>query len=680
MGAQMNLIHLWRGVGWRRKLFFLCGAVILFELVAGNYSSVRSLFYKGEELAERLKMEGDLALEEGGKYFSPSGSFSLVLSDLEIEINNLHFDWELEKETVLSYKINLTDEGNVYPYALPEGQLVGGVESTLYTNLYPYGRVESVRIDFEAGGPVSFRINGMEANVRRPFFLNGWRMCLLFAAGLLLQGLASGSRLWETEFHPKSRGQNLITVAAAAFFLLLGLGLSHANYACVEAMPEHHLQYQELARSLADGHVWVDDQPSEGLLAAENPYDTIYLQAEQIPYKADYAYFQGKYYVYFGIVPELLFYFPCYLLTGKNFPNHLAVYGFYAGFVLAVFGLYREAVKRWFPKLPYFAYLLAAAVTLTFGSYMYLIVRPDLYNLPIMGANMFTAAGLGLWLAGLNREKGRSLFFLAGSGCMALVAGCRPQMLLFSALAIPLFWEEVIKKRKLFSVRSIQDTVAICLPYVLVAAGIMYYNYLRFGSPMDFGATYSLTNNDMTKRGMNVSRVFYGIFCFFFQPARYEGVFPFLTSGDIQNQYMGRTVSEFTFGGILASQAIAWFLLCLPGKREDLHKRGLLGPIGCAVFLSILIGAFDANGAGILQRYMSDMVFGISLASSLMLLFLLEVMGRERGKTGVAVFIKAALLQHFMYAFLMAFACGDSMNLKNYGPQLFYRAAEMFRW
>ncbi len=675
----MNLGRLWKEKGWAGRLLFLSGAVLVFELTAGNYSSVRSLFYERQELTDRIETEGDLEREDEG-YASPSGSFSLVIPDLETEINNLHFDWELEKGTVLSYRVSLTDEGNVYPYALPEGQLVEGVESTFHTNLYPYGKVKDLRIDFEADGPVSFRMNGTEANVKRPFYPNVWRMGLLFAAGLLLLGLKVESRLWEIGFDPKSKRQNLATAAAAACFLLLGLGLSHANYACVEAMPEHHLQYQELARAIADGHVWVDDQPSEGLLAAKNPYDTIYLQAEQIPYKADYAYFQGKYYVYFGIVPELIFYLPCYLLTGKNFPNHLAVYGFYAGFVAAVFGLYREAVKRWFAKLPYFAYLLASAVTLTFGGYMYLIVRPDLYNLPIMGANMFTAAGLGLWLAGLNREKRRSGFFLAGSLCMALVAGCRPQMLLFSALAVPLFWEEAVKKRKLFSARSYGDTAAVCLPYVLVAAGIMVYNYLRFASPVDFGAAYSLTNNDMTKRGMNLNRVAYGIFCFFFQPARYEGVFPFLTSGDIRTRYMGRTVSEFTFGGILASQTVTWCLLCLPGRRRDLHKKGLLGPIGCALLLSGFIGAFDANGAGILQRYMSDMVWGIAFAASLTLLLLFAAMGEKKGGGAAAVFVKAALLQHFLYAFLMVFACGDSMNLKNYGPQLFYRAAEMFRW
>ena len=46
-------------------------------------------------------------------------------------------------------------------------------------------------------------------------------------------------------------------------------------------------------------------------------------------------------------------------------------------------------------------YLMAAGVTLTFGSFVYLAARPDLYHVPLMAANMFTAAGIWLWLGGL---------------------------------------------------------------------------------------------------------------------------------------------------------------------------------------------------------------------------------------------------------------------------------------
>lgn len=48
------------------------------------------------------------------------------------------------------------------------------------------------------------------------------------------------------------------------------------------------------------------------------------------------------------------------------------------------------------------------------------------------------------------------------------------------------------------------------LPYIIVAAGVMYYNAARFGSPFDFGANYNLTFNDMTLRGFRIDRFLYG--------------------------------------------------------------------------------------------------------------------------------------------------------------------------
>ena len=43
------------------------------------------------------------------------------------------------------------------------------------------------------------------------------------------------------------------------------------------------------------------------------------------------------------------------------------------------------------------------------------------------------------------------------------------------------------------------------------------------------------------------------------------------------------------------------------------------------------------------------------------------------------VFLRAALLQHALYAFLIVFACGDSVNLKNYGRILYYGAKRLFQ-
>lgn len=705
---------------WMKKALALLAVVLAAELLVGNYSAFRSMGYQESDLTESLTLEGAVPAETGGtagtdggakpgdaagagaargaeqeeaavagqglepaRYVSPTGSFTLAAEGLDCEAGNLYLGLELPDGAVVSYTVSLTDEGNYYAYSLPTQKLAEWLPSTGYTNLYPYGRVHSLNIQVEGEPGMEFSLEKLGINVPRPFRIQPVRVLLLLGLGSLLLAFGEKSRLYGIPFRPGSRGQRAVTAGAVLALLAFGWFLVRANSACVESPWPHHQQYRLLAEAVSQGHVWVDAQQARILEGVANPYDTSYLLANQIPYWADYAYLDGKYYVYFGIVPELLFFLPCFLLLGKGFPNYLAVYFFYAGFVIAVFGLYREAVKRWFDDIPLIIYLLAGVATVTFGSYIYLIVRPDLYHIPMMGANMFTAAGLWLWLWGLNRQKGRKLLWAAGSLSMALVAGCRPQMLLFSVLAIPLLWREIFGEKGHIGTRLKErwrELLALGLPYVIVAAGIMYYNALRFGSPFDFGAAYSLTNNDMTKRGTNLSRIAYGIYCFFFQPGRVEGAFPFLFSSGLENNYMGKMVSEFLFGGIFVSQAFTWSLLFYGKLRGAFQKKGIGVLALTSLITAVVIGGFDANGAGVLQRYMSDQVFGAAFASMLMLFLLVQTFRGTKGWGYVTVYIRAALALHAAYAFLMIFACGDSVNLMNYGQRLYYGAAELFRF
>lgn len=65
----------------------------------------------------------------------------------------------------------------------------------------------------------------------------------------------------------------------------------------------------------------------------------------------DVAYYQGRYYVYFGIVPCLLFQLPFELLTGvPDLPPSLAMIVMAWLLILAVFGLVQQAAQRWFPS------------------------------------------------------------------------------------------------------------------------------------------------------------------------------------------------------------------------------------------------------------------------------------------------------------------------------------------
>ena len=252
---------------------------------------------------------------------------------------------------------------------------------------------------------------------------------------------------------------------------------------------------------------------------------------------------------------------------------------------------------------------------------------------------------------------------------MASVAACRPQFLLASVLAIILFWTAVFNERTLFSKKSMISTIAICLPYVIIAAGLMWYNYSRFGSPFDFGQNYNLTTNDMTGRGIRFERVGLAFFTYFLQPPVVTANFPFVESVKINTNYLGTTITEAMFGGIFTTIPLLWILVLLPSVSQKLKKAKLFYMVLTLLGLSIFIGLFDAQGAGLLQRYVADYAYLAILAAIFVVLFLCE---HSRGPRQLSInaFTSLSLYGSGLYCFLMIFAV--------YGTEIFYHNYTLF--
>lgn len=693
---------------WKKVInsFAVIFAVVLFiEMGVFQLSTWSSLvnrvtsFFSGEYQTRELavtELEGAVLVEGSAAEGNREEIIGAGVNDIEVtgedgmtihlrqiqdKIRIIELDAEFLDMTVVPYSISLTDEGNAYPYSLPNGQIVEGVKKSKFLSLYPFGKVKDLSIYFDVppGTIVSLKsitVNGIvtpEARLERIFIL--FVFALLF---LLLK--RKENPLWKP-LEERNPGQIFLGV----FLLLLLIGgafkLAHVNPVCIQSPWPHHKQYQELARAMAEGRLSLPIEVSEGLANAPNPYDTIYLQAGGIDYKADYAYRDGSYYVYFGVVPVLLFYLPYFLLTGKDFPNYAAVFLFYSGFLASVFFLYREMIRRWFRETPYLIYLMLCILTAGCGNYLFVIARPDLYDTPIMAALMFTTAGMFFWLRGkYSGGRVRVFYLLAGSASMALVAGCRPQLLLFSALAIPLFWTDVMKERTLFGKKGIGATLAFALPYIIVAGGIMYYNAARFGSPFDFGATYSLTSNDMTHRSYNLHQTLLGIWYFFFQPPYLTPEFPFIAGNQIAAPaYPGRLTSEYIYGGVLVSNAFLWILLFAGKAKDCLKQKGILAFFYVSLGIAGIIGIVDVSGAGILQRYTVDLIWGIWLSAVILWLAFAEKRKEARYERMIVLGLYFVCVLQFFYGFGVIFGNGDlSVNVRTSNPQLFYTIQSIF--
>lgn len=575
----------------------------------------------------------------------------------------------------------ITDEGNAYEYPTPEYTIVPGVAKSGYTNIYPYGDISSVRVTVQVDAGALAQIDEISANVNAPFVFKILRFTIVLGLLLVMYAVFFKTCIHTIYCERKSKKQSLFITACVIFFLLFGYKLVTSNPACVESPWSHHSQYQELAHSLDSGTVALQREASPELLAKENPYDTIALQAEQIPFHMDYAFYDGQYYVYFGPVPEFILYYPYYKLTGNDLPNYAAFYAFYAAFIIGVFGLLWEFVHTIAKKFPFYLYITLSIAVCLFPNYVFMAGRPDLYNIPIMAGTAFTMCGIWLWMRGLSVDKEKGVFYALGSLCMALVAGCRPQLLLYSAVALPLFYTETITKRRLFSKKGIKDTLCFVLPYIFIACFVFWYNAARFSSGFDFGATYSLTSNDMNTRGFNVSRLAHGLFSYLFQPPVIDSSYPFLRSSNLLVNYMGRNITEFMFGGIFAVNPLLWILpyaLLLGGHRNlTCRTKWMSSILATAGFIII---CFDINGAGNLQRYASDMVPGFLLAAVILWMAVLDRESKgcnyEKWARLVTIFTVCGLA----FAFLTFIAKGDSVCLIRNNAPLFYTIESYFKF
>ena len=468
---------------------------------------------------------------------------TLEFAGLDFAIYNLQLDGLTsladgntpeQKNVLLTFNVAATDEASSVSRQswnwevaanAPRSQVrsldLSGKASTLTLTAYPYnGEYRQY--------PVSYTLQTIYANVPRAFDFSLVRWAAVLALLSAVYALRPVSAAWRDAYltHRKKYRPVVLLVAvilgAAAFFAPFadrfnaGVSTSFYNTADWDGgsrinftlhiddwASDAAAQYGALAHSLLNGRLDLEQDPPAAMQEMANPYDTAARQQAAPDALWDVAYYQGRYYVYFGVIPCLLFQLPFEALTSvRDLPPSLPMILLSWLFLLAAFGCIKQVARRWFPDMSAAVYLLLCAGIGTGSQIYYLLLRPSIYEYAILSGAAFVMLALWQWLLAANQpaeKHGRILFHLAlGSLCMAFVAGCRPQMVLFAALCLPIFWQRYLREKCLFTKQGITEAVAFVLPVVLVAIGLMWYNAARFGSPFDFGANYNLTSNDMT--------------------------------------------------------------------------------------------------------------------------------------------------------------------------------------
>lgn len=308
----------------------------------------------------------------------------LTIKNINDKVDNI-FILLVTDDTTNQISFMATDDGNSISYELGTRTYAAEVEASHYIRLNLSGNAGDITLKIQGTSGTTIPYNIITFNSRKPFAMSILRMLVVF---LILLVIICVYKNVDMPYLSQTWYRYLIVACVICIQIVFFYKVATLNPDFTEPAWANHTQYQDLAKSLLNGQFYVYDDAPDCLKEMENPYDRVLrdsvINANGAGYRWDTAFYNGKYYVYFGVVPAILFYIPHYLITHSDLPNYEAVICSAIIFVLATHGLISEFIRKYFKNTTMLAYILVTTAVINGCGCMYLVKRPDLYAVPIM--------------------------------------------------------------------------------------------------------------------------------------------------------------------------------------------------------------------------------------------------------------------------------------------------------
>lgn len=504
------------GLASRRKLLhglsFGAAALLLFEVFFCNFVSFSLAFPTAPKEQELSIAEVTV---DGAAYGSDTivvnAGESLVLNfdAIQSEVRTIYADISVENATKNTIDISYTDETS--SLSLRSGvhlNYINGNESSKYITCSLFGEVGQLHFSIHADSDSSVTIQKLAVNATIPFQFSWIRVLVILAFVYFLVILAYSVHMKLP--CGKSRMFTYGSVFLTWEFLLLGvvLFLLRGTDTVIDLLQNLDTNQinQEIVDAFRAGQVNLLSEPSEELLALSNPYDDSLRSASGAGYAWNYLLFDGKYYSYYGIGTVLTLFLPYNLITGSYFSS------LWATLLYSLIGItflslsYCTLMKRFFPKTSNGIALSGLIIVQSTSFVWYCVTIGNFYELAQVSGFAFLTAGMFFLLRSgvLGEGKISCVNICLATTLFSIAVLCRVALALYCIVSLLFLYagvRKIIRTSPEQTFRANRKPIvtfllAALLPYVLIGSIQMVYNYLRFGSILDFGISYSLTIDD----------------------------------------------------------------------------------------------------------------------------------------------------------------------------------------
>ncbi len=646
---------------------------VCLELFLFNFETFRSKFYTPYDKQVNVYYETNFIDTANGYTLSNDQTYSTIeIYDINENINNIYIDFSINGEKqIVETEYYISDEGNKDLYlANSYSSIIWNQNATnsKYTKINAYGKTSRILIKINKENTETLTINSIQLNQQRPLLFSKIRVLSIFLLSFLATLFLGKYNVLNITFENSSKKLKFLCIIVVILIqLVTSLSISVINQDIVNNQSNE--QYKMLTDSLIEGHAYLDIETDNNLASLDNPYDVTQRLNNNVSYQFDTAYYKGKYYVYFGVAPVILFYLPYKLITGNYIHDYtINAINFLILSISIIFILYK-IISNNYKKTPVLLFAILSIFVVDTCGALALLARPVIYTVPVLCALAFSTLGIALWLYSIKEDETiNNAFVFLGSLSIGIAIASRPQFALFAFFAFIIFKDQIKSLSK-----HIKSFICALIPFVIVGALLMYYNYIRFESPFDFGANYNLTFNDMTKRGFKLDRTLDGIFFYLLQPFSISGMFPYINQVSFATSYIGMLIHEYSYGGLFFINPLTISSLFIYKLRRYIKNKKLLIASIISIIFGLIIVILDTQMAGLVERYFSDFSIYFIFASLVVCLSLVDSNNKQYIYKIMFMLTLFAIIFSFMRLFAQSY---ESLSLCN--PKLYYKVLSLF--
>ena len=527
---------------WLSAVFVSVAVVLLCEVFVCNFGAFRLVMPSSPG---QMEMSVSQAAVNGGTIngdtltVNSGESASIEFKNVGREVATIYVDVSSSDSPSGTVDIAYSDETSAAYRHDAHLNYINNDENSKYIICSFSGKVNDLCFNISATDTVT--VKSISINKDIPFDFSWMRFIIILIAVLFLVTLAYLISMRKAV--EKSLVFKIATAVVTAGFVFVAVVLLLVRGDMVYDLfknPDTNQMNKEIVDSFEAGQVSMLETPSDEMLALENPYDLSQRSEAGVSYPWDHLFYDGKYYSYYGIGTVLTLFLPYHLITGNYFPSLWATFIYSIAGIIFLSLSYYVFITRLFPKISKGIAISGLVIVQATSFVWYCITIGNFYELAQVSGFAFLTAGMFFLLRSgvVGEGKISRPNICVATVLLSIAVLCRAVLALYCIVSLLFIYagvRKIIRTSYEHTFRANKKPVitfllAALVPFAVIGSVQMIYNYLRFGSILDFGIYYTLTIYDYQHIQFHFPLVLIAIYNYLFTVPKVSTVFPFVTS------------------------------------------------------------------------------------------------------------------------------------------------------